>query len=72
FAWWCTDSPLAFVGGDPVYRSLKAELVEMVGANVYQILVEHLERPQPLNHPALRANPNGRVKVRVRSTPVQG
>jgi hypothetical protein len=72
FAWWCTDSPLAFVGGDPVYRSLETELVEMVGARVYGILVEHLERPQPLPHPALRKNPNGRVKVRVRSTPVQG
>ena len=21
FAWWCTDSPLAFVGGDPVYKT---------------------------------------------------
>jgi hypothetical protein len=56
FAWWCTDSPLAFVGGDPVYRSLKTELVEMLGPKVYGILVQQLERPQPLPHPALRKN----------------
>ena len=54
FAWWCTDSPLAFVGGDPVYKSLKAELVEMIGPEVYKILVAQLERPVPLPHPVFR------------------
>ncbi|HKZ18498.1 MAG TPA: hypothetical protein VJQ57_00150 [Acidimicrobiia bacterium] len=56
FAWWCTDSPLAFIGGEPVYRSLRAEIVEMIGQKIYGLLVEHLEAPQPLPHPALRQN----------------
>lgn len=86
FAWWCTDSPLAFVGGDPVYKSLRAELVEMVGAEVYKMLVAQLERPVPLPHPvfrrgkektedARRQTPDGRRKPKGRegkTTPVQG
>ena len=56
FAWWCTDSPLAFIGGDPVYRTLQQEIVEMVGQKIYGILVDRLEAPQPLPHPALRQN----------------
>lgn len=78
FAWWCTDSPLAFVGGDPVYKTLKEELVEMVGAKVYKMLVAQLERPVPLPHPVLRKRekkaPDGRRQTSEpnRSTPVQG
>jgi hypothetical protein len=54
FAWWCTDSPLAFVGGDPVYRTLREEIVEITGPKVYRMLVKRLEAPVPLPHPALR------------------
>lgn len=54
FAWWCTDSPLAFIGADPVYRTLKEEIVEIVGPRVYSMLVGRLEAPVPLPHPALR------------------
>jgi len=54
FAWWCTDSPLAFVGHKPVYESLKEEIVELVGEGVYETLVTLLKRPQPLPHPVLR------------------
>ena len=31
FAWWCTDSPDAFVGSEPVYESLGEELKKMMG-----------------------------------------
>jgi hypothetical protein len=75
FAWWCTDSPLAFVGGDPVYRSLKEELVEMIGSKVYKMLVAQLERPVFLPHPVMRRktdNGGGKTAVAGRSTPVQG
>ena len=58
FGWWCTDadSPEAFVGSEPLYVSARDELVELVGATIYDLLVEQLERPEwvPLPHPAVR------------------
>ena len=58
FHWWCTESPDAFVGRDPVYEYLRDEIVEMVGAKPYELLVTQLERrrakPTPLPHPAVR------------------
>ena len=72
FAWWCTDSPLAFVGGDPVYKSLRDELVEMVGPKVYALMVERLESPQLLPHPALRRKDKHSRTPTVETTPVQG
>ncbi len=54
FAWWCTDSPLAFVGEHPVYTTLKDEIIEIVGPKVYKMLVERLEGPVWVPHPALR------------------
>ena len=38
FHWWCTDTPDAFVGDDPVYETLRDEIVEMVGEPVYELL----------------------------------
>lgn len=54
FHWWCTDNSDAFVGREPVYRYLKDELIETVGAEVYDQLVEMLERPsnRPIPHEA--------------------
>ncbi len=54
FHWWCTDSSDAFVGREPVYKYLKDELIETVGAEVYDQLVEMLERPSnfPVPHEA--------------------
>ncbi|MGA0329208.1 MAG: hypothetical protein ACO3NB_03970 [Ilumatobacteraceae bacterium] len=54
FHWWCTDSPDAFVGREPVYKYLKDELIETVGAEVYDQLIEMLERPSnfPVPHEA--------------------
>ncbi len=72
FAWWCTDSPLAFVGGDPVYKSLRDELVEMIGLKVYALMVERLESPQLLPHPALRRKEKRSRTPVVETTPVQG
>ena len=56
FHWWCTESADAFVGDDAVYRTLRDEIVEMVGEPVYERLVALLERPRwtPLPHPAVR------------------
>lgn len=44
FGWWCLDDDVAFVGGDPVFRSMQDELREMVGDPVYEELASFLER----------------------------
>ncbi len=56
FHWWCTDDPAAFVGSEPVYRTLRDELVEFIGQDAYDIVADHLEQPRavPLPHPAIR------------------
>ncbi len=53
FGWWCTESADAFVGAEPVYRSARDEIVQLVGTRVYELMVEQLERPEwvPLPHP---------------------
>lgn len=43
FSWWCTESPEAFVGERPVYRSMERELREMVGDAVYAELAAYLD-----------------------------
>lgn len=69
FHWWCTDSPEAFVAPEPVYVTLRAELIELCGETPYELLVREIEsriartgggrgRRRPaeafLDHPALR------------------
>ncbi|MGV3759192.1 MAG: hypothetical protein ACO1PW_06555 [Actinomycetota bacterium] len=58
FHWWCTDDPAAFVDHEPVYVTMRDEIVEMVGETAYDLLVDHLQTrepiPQYLPHPALR------------------
>lgn len=63
FHWWCTEAPDAFVGDDPVYASLRAELIELTSPAAYRFLVDHIaERRRTrsqgtvfLAHPALRS-----------------
>jgi hypothetical protein len=55
FHWWCTEAPEAFGGRDPVFVSLRDELVEIVGRRVYDLLAAELRRRRtdsPLPHPA--------------------
>jgi hypothetical protein len=56
FHWWCTESPTAFTGADPVYVQSRDEIVELIGQEVYDLLAQQLERPEwvPLPHPTLR------------------
>lgn len=42
FYWWCTETAEAFIGKDPVYKSLKPELIELCGTKVYHLLEKHL------------------------------
>ncbi len=60
--WYCTGSPQAHVGAQPVYLSLSEELTELMGKKGYRTLVEHCEaltrsrRLLPLTvHPATKA-----------------
>ena len=43
FGWWCLDDEVAFVGREPVYRSMAVELRLMVGDAVYGELADHLD-----------------------------
>lgn len=61
--WWCTSSPEAHVGAEPVYVSYAPELTELMGQQAYATLVEHCERriaaslpvaPHPADPPGLR------------------
>ncbi len=58
FHWWCTEGPEAFVGKEPVFKSLEPELVALVGRRVFDMLVSYLRRrtapATPLPHPAVR------------------
>jgi hypothetical protein len=61
FSWWCTESPDAFVGHQPVYIEMAAELTEMVGKKTYRAIAAYLEeraartsKGVPLPHPAVR------------------
>lgn len=57
--WYCTGNTAAHVGAEPVFRSLRAELVELIGQAAYDVLAAHCEqvlaarRTLPLTvHPA--------------------
>jgi hypothetical protein len=67
--WYCTGSPQAHVGTEPVFRSMAAELTELMGAAAYAVLAEQCEallavrRRLPLSplpvHPATAAAQEG-------------
>ncbi|MDO5739215.1 MAG: hypothetical protein Q4P07_03615 [Ornithinimicrobium sp.] len=38
--WYCTNDPLAHTAPDPVYVSMRAELVELVGTEAYDVLAQ--------------------------------
>ena len=45
--WYCTGNPAAHVGDDAVFRSLEAELRELVGDAAYEVLRDHCEAVMP-------------------------
>jgi hypothetical protein len=61
FHWWCTEAPEAFAAADPVWRSMAAELVALVGPVVYLRLNAYLEQRTAgvaLPHPTVRSVPH--------------
>ncbi|HMK63902.1 MAG TPA: hypothetical protein VK386_09805, partial [Acidimicrobiales bacterium] len=65
FAWWCTEAPDAFVGEQPVYRSMRDELAALVGEKIYRRLTRYLEaRNSALTrspHPSEGVTANGDI-----------
>jgi hypothetical protein len=63
FAWWCTEAPEAFGGRDPVYVSMRDEIVAMAGQQVYDLLSSYMRNRAArtrrgttlLAHPTVRA-----------------
>ncbi|PID53270.1 MAG: hypothetical protein CSA58_12500 [Micrococcales bacterium] len=60
--WYCTGNPQAHVGTEPVFRSLKDELIELIGEDAYAELARLCEQAMAaklsltvLNHPAGRS-----------------
>lgn len=43
FHWWCIEESAAYSGPDPVYRSAREELSELVGEPIYQRLADELD-----------------------------
>jgi hypothetical protein len=42
--WWCTSSPEAHVGAEPLYISYRAELVALIGQSAYDLLAGMCEK----------------------------
>jgi hypothetical protein len=65
FHWWCTEAPEAFAGREPVWRSLAAELVALVGPEVYLKVAAYLKdrtaNGVPLPHPTARVSKRKRA-----------
>jgi hypothetical protein len=67
FHWWCTEAAEAFVDDKAVYQTLRDELIEMVGAPIYDLLVTYLQSrpaasytPHPATRVALSTKPASR------------
>ncbi len=44
FGWWCTESAEAYRSPEPLYRTMSAEIAELVGPEMYQRLADHLDQ----------------------------
>jgi hypothetical protein len=58
FGWWCIEAPEAFTGAGTVLTTMADELTEMVGAEVYALLLAAVAdrgATTPLSHPTVRA-----------------
>lgn len=56
FHWWCTESEDAYDDHDAVYRTLRDEIVELIGAVAYRLLEDVIERgrDEPVAFPVRR------------------
>jgi hypothetical protein len=59
FHWWCTDDALAFQDRKPVWKTLRDEICELVGEEMYDKMVRYVKTAPKrsetfLPHPAIR------------------
>jgi hypothetical protein len=66
FHWWCTEAPDAFIDDDAVYRTMRDEIVELVGERAYAMLVTYLE-----SRPAASYTPHPATRVELTSKPAR-
>ena len=68
FAWWCTDDPLAFNEDRPVWKTSRDEIIELVGEEPYERLVDYIKAREAtapkgrsvfLPHPEVRRRADG-------------
>lgn len=57
FAWWCSEATEAFRGSNPVYRSMAAELVAMIGPTLYLELAAYLDARRPIKTRPIKTQP---------------
>ncbi|WP_225723495.1 MULTISPECIES: hypothetical protein [Corynebacterium] len=48
FDWYCTTDPTCHAGADPLWRTHKEELEELIGAPAYEVLAQHCEQREKL------------------------
>jgi hypothetical protein len=60
FGWWCTEAPEAFSGREPVYRTMRDELVAMAGAEVYALISGYLDARQQAGRRAVSGPAGGK------------
>lgn len=60
FHWWCTETDEAFVGAEPVYETLRDDIIELVGSAPYEAFRDFVATRSAktlLPHPAVRRGP---------------
>jgi hypothetical protein len=57
FAWWCTEAPEAYTSGGRVVEEMHDELVELVGSEVFALLLERIGPSTPSGSRPLRLSP---------------
>lgn len=63
FHWWCTEDNRAFVDNRAVYETMRDEIREMVGDEMYDELVRYIER-RPTAHEVFLPHPAKKVRPR--------
>lgn len=64
FDWYCTTDPGCHAGTQPLWRTHKEELVELIGAQAYEVVAAHCaerERLSPSGFPLLSVHPATRA-----------
>jgi hypothetical protein len=69
FCWWCTEAKEAFTASEPVYKTMEAELRQMLGDDIYEQVAKYIDArvasgAPPMPHPAEVPVSLGRTRIR--------